>query len=120
MIVMNEHEASETISFDDFLKVSINCGTILSVEDFPDARKPSYKIKIDFGEKLGIKQTSAQITHLYQKEFLVGKQILAVTNFPVKKIAGFKSEVLLLGLDGPGGVVFLTPEQHVENGKRVY
>lgn len=117
---MVEPESTEPIQFADFLKVNINCGTIIKVEDFPRARNPSYKIWIDFGEQLGTKQTSAQITHLYQKEYLVGKQILGVTNFPPKNIAGFKSEVLLLGLDGPGGVVFLQPERQVENGKRVY
>lgn len=117
---MNEHETTETITFEDFLKVSINCGTIIEVEDFPEARKPSYKLKIDFGEKIGVKQTSAQITHLYEKNNLIAKQVLAVTNFPVKRIAGFKSEVLLLGLDGSGGVVMLQPERKVDNGKRVY
>ncbi len=117
---MVEPETSETIQFSDFLKVTINCGTIIKIEDFPEARKPSYKIWIDFGEQIGTKQTSAQITHLYSKDSLVGKQILAVTNFPPKRIAGFKSEVLLLGLDGPGGVVVLQPERQVENGKRVY
>ena len=117
---MNEHETTEIIQFEDFLKVSINCGTIIKIEDFPEARKPSYKIWLDFGDKIGTKQTSAQVTHLYQKEDLLGKQILAVTNFPTKRIAGFKSEVLLLGLDGPGGVVILQPEQKVDNGRRVY
>ena len=117
---MVEPEATETIQFDDFLKVNINCGTIIKIEDFPEARKPSYKIWIDFGLKIGTKQTSAQVTHLYQKDDLLGKQILAVTNFPTKRIAGFKSEVLLLGLDGPGGVVVLQPERKIDNGKRVY
>jgi tRNA-binding protein len=119
-IIMNNPESNNLISFDDFLKINIHTGTIIRIEDFPEARKPSYKIWIDFGENLGTKQTSAQITHLYEKNFLLGRQILAVTNFPVKKIAGFKSEVLLLGLDGTGGVVILQPERRVANGTRVY
>lgn len=110
----------ETITVNDFFKAYINCGTVVKVEAFPEARKPSYKLWVDFGPELGIKQTSAQITHIYSKEDLLGKQILAVTNFPVKRIAGFKSEFLTLGLDSPEGVVLLQPERKVENGCRVY
>ncbi|MHA1984139.1 MAG: tRNA-binding protein [Candidatus Hodarchaeales archaeon] len=110
----------EKINIEDFFKAKINCGTITKIEDFPEARKPSYKIWVNFGEELGIKQTSAQITDIYSKEDLLGKQILAVTNFPIKRIAGFKSEFLTLGVDSPEGVVILQPERKVENGMRVY
>jgi tRNA-binding protein len=110
----------DTIDVDQFFKASINCGTITKIEDFPEARKSSYKIWVDFGEKLGTKQSSAQITDIYSKEELLGKQILAVTNFPSKRIAGFKSEFLTLGLDSPEGVVILQPERKVKNGVRVY
>lgn len=110
----------ETIKIDEFFKANINCGTITKIEDFLEARKPSYKIWVDFGEEIGIKQTSAQITKIYSKEELLGKQILAVTNFPVKRIAGFKSEFLTLGVDSPEGVVLLQPERKVVNGVRVY
>ena len=109
-----------TINVEDFFKATIHCGTITKVEDFPEARKPSYKIWVDFGNKLGVKQTSAQITKIYSKEELIGKQILAVTNFSVKRIAGFKSEFLTLGVDSPEGVVLLQPERPVKNGVRVY
>ena len=82
------------IQFDDFLKIDIYVGTVLSAEDFPKARKPAYKLRIDFGETIGVKKSSAQITDYYTKEALVGKQIMAVTNFPPRQIADFWSEVL--------------------------
>ncbi|MHA1990000.1 MAG: tRNA-binding protein [Candidatus Hodarchaeales archaeon] len=114
------NKLQKTIEVNDFFEVQINCGTITKIEDFPEARKPSYKIWVDFGEELGTKQTSAQITNIYSKDELIGKQILAVTNFPTKRIAGFKSEFLILGVDSPEGVVILQPERKVKNGVRVY
>jgi tRNA-binding protein len=113
-------DKSETISVEDFFKATINCGTIIKIEDFPEARKPSYKVWVDFGREIGKKQTSAQITKIYSKEDLLGKQIVAVTNFPPKRIAGFKSEFLILGVDSPEGVVILQPERKVKNGSRIY
>ncbi|HRV56281.1 MAG TPA: tRNA-binding protein [Mangrovimonas sp.] len=109
---------TETITFDDFSKVDIRVGTILEVHDFPEARKPAYQLTIDFGA-LGVKKTSAQITSLYSKEPLVGKQILAVVNFPKKQIANFQSECLILGAVSGADVILLNPEQHVKNGSTV-
>ncbi len=107
------------ISWDDFEKVDIRSGTILEVTDFPKAKKPAYQLKIDFGP-LGIKQSSAQITRHYEKNALIGKQVLAVVNFPVKQIANFFSECLVLGVyDSEGAVILLQPERVVENGQRV-
>ena len=107
------------ISWNDFEKVEMRTGTIISVNDFPKARKPAYKLKIDFGE-LGIKQSSAQITELYSKEDLIGRQIIAVVNFPPKQIADFMSECLVLGVvDGNNPVVLLQPERKVKNGLRI-
>ncbi|MCK6694157.1 MAG: tRNA-binding protein [Thermoanaerobaculia bacterium] len=109
----------EKISFDDFWKVELRVGTIIEATPFPQARKPAYQLRVDFGPELGIKQSSAQITHLYQPEDLKGRQVIAVTNFPPKQIATFFSEVLVLGLETAGGVVLLQPERAVENGVRV-
>ena len=109
-----------TINYDDFHNVEIHVGTIIAVEDFPEARKPAFKLTIDFGETLGIKRSSAQITVLYSKESLMGRQIIAVTNFPKKQIGKFFSEVLVLGsVDTEGVVTLLQPEQNVENGLRI-
>ena len=107
------------ISWNDFEKVDMRVGTIIEVDDFPKARKPAYKLKIDFGE-LGVKQSSAQITELYSKEDLLNKQIIAVVNFPPKQIANFKSECLVLGvvLDDKS-VVLLHPERSVKNGLKI-
>ena len=111
---------TQTITFDDFMKVEMHVGTILAAVDFPRARKPAYQLTIDFGEKIGIKRSSAQITTLYTKEGLIGRQIIAVTNFPPRQIANFFSEVLVLGsVDREGVVTLLTPEQGVENGVRI-
>jgi tRNA-binding protein len=108
------------IDFDDFLKVEMHVGTIVAAVDFPKARKPAYQLTIDFGEKIGIKRSSAQITVLYQKEDLVGRQVIAVTNFPPRQIATFFSEVLVLGsVDTEGVVTLLQVEQKVENGLRI-
>jgi tRNA-binding protein len=109
-----------TISFDDFMKVEMHVGTIIAAEDFPQARKPAYKLTIDFGEKLGIKRSSAQITVLYDKDELVNRQIIAVTNFPPRQIANFFSEVLVLGsVDTEGVVTLLQPERSVKNGDKI-
>jgi tRNA-binding protein len=107
------------ISWDDFEKVEIRSGTILEVSDFPKAKKPAYQLKIDFGP-LGIKYSSAQITHHYDATSLIGRQIIAVVNFPPKQIANFFSECLVLGVyDSEGQVILLQPEKHVSNGQRI-
>lgn len=107
------------ISWDDFLKVELRAGTIVDVKDFPEARKPAYQLWIDFGE-LGIKRSSAQITKLYKKEELLGKQVLCVTNFPPKKIGPFESEVLTTGFVlKDESVVLIHPERKVPNGSRL-
>lgn len=107
------------ISWDDFEKVEMRVGTVLEAEDFPEAKNPSYKLKIDFG-KIGIKKTSAQLTKLYKKEDLPGKQVICVTNFPPKQIASFMSECLVLGVVLENKeVVLLQPEREVPNGYRI-
>jgi tRNA-binding protein len=105
------------ISWTDFEKIDMRCGTIISVNDFEKARNPSYQLEIDFGE-LGIKKSSAQITSLYQKEELIGKQVMAVVNFPRKQIANFFSECLVMGVYGEekSDVTLLTPSFPVKNG----
>ncbi len=109
---------SEIINFEDFTKVDFRVGTIIEVNDFPEARNPSYKLKIDFGD-LGIKQSSAQITTLYKKDELLNRQIVAVVNFPEKQIANFKSDCLVLGAVKEKDVVLLNPETKVLNGSVV-
>ena len=105
------------ISYEDFKKVQIKIGTVLEVKKNEKARKPSLIIKIDFGKEIGIKQSSAQITHYYNSENLVGKQVIGVCNFPVKNIAGIISEVLVLGaIEEDGKVVLLHPSQKTDNG----
>lgn len=106
------------ITCEDFEQLDIRVGTILEANNFPEARNPAYQLRIDFGE-LGIKKSSAQITELYTPEVLVGKQIIAVVNFPPKQIGKFMSECLVLGVVGNEGVVLLQPEREVENGKKV-
>lgn len=109
------------IGYEDFLKVDIRVGTVLEAEDFPEARKPAIKMKINFGPEIGIKQTSAQVTHLYKKEHLIGKQVLAVINFPPKQIGRFISEVLVLGLSNVDGhIVLVQPEYSAPNGSRLH
>ena len=108
------------ISWDDFEKIDIRCGTIIEVNDFPKARKPSYQFRIDFGPRLGIKRSSAQLTHYYKKEELLNRQIIAVVNFPPKQIADFFSECLVLGIyDENNHVILLQPERAVKNGQRI-
>ena len=107
------------ITIDDFLKVDIRVGTILEVSINKKAKKKAYKLKIDFGDKIGIKTSSAQITACYQAEDLIGKQIVGVVNFPPRQIADVKSEVLVLGSDSNQGVVLLNTEQKVKNGDKI-
>jgi tRNA-binding protein len=110
-----------TISFDDFLKVDIRVGTVLTAEEFPEARKPAYKMTIDFGPEIGVKKTSAQITKYYKPESLVGRQVAAVVNFPPRQIGPVMSEVLTLGFgDEEDAVVLIAPDQKVPNGKRLF
>ena len=106
------------IAFEDFEKVDLRIGTIIEVNDFSEARQPAYQLTIDFGD-LGIKKSSAQITSLYQKEELLGKQIVAVVNFPKKQIAKFMSECLVLGAVNEKNVILLNPEIKVKNGLSV-
>lgn len=115
-------EKTPSITFDDFLKVDIRVGTIVSIEEFPEARKPAYKLLIDFGKEIGQKKSSAQVTDYYpDKERLIGKQVLAVVNFPAKQIGPFKSEVLTLGVpDEKGKVILVTPGQTAPNGQRLF
>jgi tRNA-binding protein len=109
------------ITYEDFEKVDIRVGTILALEDFPQARKPAYKLIIDFGPEIGVKQSSAQLTTNYTKGELVGKQVIGVVNFPPKQIGPFLSEALTLGVpDGNGGVVLLCPTQEVPVGGRMF
>ena len=105
-------------TFDDFLKLDIRVGTIINAEVFEKAKRPAYKLEIDFG-KLGIKKSSAQITEVYKTEDLINKQILAVVNFPPKQVADFISEVLVLGTYSEGGVVLITPDKPVTNGDKL-
>lgn len=109
---------SETVNFEDFAKVDLRVGTIIEVDDFPKARNPSFKITIDFGN-LGIKKSSAQITSLYRKQELIGKQVVAVVNFPKKQIANFISECLIVGALDNRDVILLNPERLVNNGSTV-
>ncbi len=107
----------EQITYDIFNKVDIRLGTVVSVKKNEKARKPSLVIEVDFGKEIGVKQSSAQITHFYNEENLIGKQVIGVCNFPEKNIAGIKSQVLILGsIDTEGRVTLLHPSQKAENG----
>ncbi len=106
-------------TFEDFMKLDIRVGTILKVEEFKKAKRPAYKLEINFGEEIGIKKSSAQITNLYTSEELIGKQILAVVNFPQKQIADFLSEVLVLGTYSKDGVILITPDKKASNGDKL-
>ena len=112
---------STPITFDDFEKVDIRIGTIIAVEPFPEARKPAYKLKIDFGQAIGVKKSSAQIVKHYTIEQLIGRQVAAVVNFPPRQIGPFMSEVLTLGFpDDAGGVVLIGPSMAVPNGGKLF
>lgn len=106
-------------TFDDFLALDIRVGEIVEANDLAGARKPAYTLKVYFGEALGYKQTSAQITRFYSKEELIGKRVLAVVNFPPKRIAGFRSEILVLGVYHEDGVVLITPDKEVALGEKL-
>ena len=106
-------------TFDDFMKLDIRVGEILRCEEFKNARKPAYKLWVDFGEDIGVKKSSAQITEHYKVEELSGKQVLGVVNFPPRQIADFMSEVLVLGVYADDGVVLITPEKHVKKGDKL-
>jgi tRNA-binding protein len=110
-----------TISYDDFARIDIRVGTIIAVEPYPEARKPAYKLIVDFGQEIGTRRSSAQITRHYAIESLVGRQVAAVINFPPKQIGKFRSEVLVLGFpDASGEVVLIQPERQVPNGGRLF
>ncbi len=106
-------------TFDDFMKLDIRVGTILSAKNFEKARKPAYQLEIDFGEEIGIKKSSAQICEKYTTDDLVGKKILAVVNFPPRQIANYMSEVLTLGTYSEGGVNLIVPEFNAKNGDKL-
>lgn len=113
--------ATDTISFDDFLKVDIRVGTVIKAEPFPEARKPAIKLTIDFGDGIGVKKSSAQITENHSVDTLVGSQVIAVVNFPPRQIGPFMSEVLTLGVpDADGKVMLLRPHGDVPKGGRMY
>ena len=105
--------------FETFMKLDIRVGTIIEVIDFEKAKRPAYKLKINFGDEIGIKKSSAQITRIYKKEDLIGKQILAVVNFPPKQVADFISEVLVLGTYSKDGVILITPDKKADNGDKL-
>ncbi|WP_299425241.1 tRNA-binding protein [uncultured Shimia sp.] len=112
---------TDTIDFDDFLKVDVRVGTVVQAEPYPEARKPAIKLWVDFGEDIGTRKTSAQITANYDPASLVGKQVLAVVNFPPRQIGKFMSEVLVLGLpDETGEITLIGPDGSVPNGGRLH
>ena len=106
-------------TFEDFMKLDIRVGTIIEATNFEKAKRPAYKLKIDFGKDIGAKKTSAQITDKYTTEELIGKQVLAVVNLPPKQVADFMSEVLVLGTYSTGGVILITPDKQANNGDKL-
>lgn len=118
---MSKNDRREIISFDEFLSVDIRVGTITDAQPFPEARKPAFKLWIDFGAEIGTKKTSAQITDHYSPEALIGRQVAAVVNFPPRQIGPFMSEVLTLGFsDEEGAIVLIAPDHKVPNGSRLH
>jgi tRNA-binding protein len=114
-------DLASAISFSDFMKVDIRAGTIVAAEPFPEARKPAFKLRIDFGPDIGVKRSSAQITKHYAPDMLIGRQVMAVVNFPPRQIGPFMSEVLTLGLpDETGEVVLCGPGHKVPDGGRLF
>jgi len=112
-------ETKELITFDDFAKIDIRVGEIVAAEPFEKVRMPAYKVWVDFGEEIGVKKSSAQITQCYEVGELVGKQVLCVVNFPPKQIKDFMSEVLILGVYSSSGVVLIQPQQPVKKGDKL-
>ncbi|MEZ4971316.1 MAG: tRNA-binding protein [Flavobacteriaceae bacterium] len=110
---------NEIISWTDFSKIDMRVGTIIEIKDFPEARKPAYRLHVDFGKQIGVRKTSAQITQRYSKEELLGRQVIAVVNFPKKQIANFMSECLILGAVDGSDVILLSPEAEVDNGLKI-
>lgn len=106
-------------TFDDFMKLDIRVGTIIDAKVFEKAKRPAYQLKVDLGDEIGIKKSSAQITEVYKPEDLIGKQVLAVVNFPPRQIADFMSEILVLGTYSKNGVVLITPDKEVSNGDKL-
>lgn len=111
---------NQVIDYSDFEKVNLRVGTIIDVLDFPEAKKPSYRLKIDLGDETGIKNSSAQVTKAYSREELIGKQVICVVNFRPKRIGPFMSEVLTTGFDSDQGVILATVDKPVRNGMRLY
>ena len=112
---------SDEIAFEDFMKIDIRVGTVVKAEPFPEARKPALKLWVDFGDKIGVKKSSAQITQHYTTEGLIGRQLMAVVNFPPRQIGPIRSEVLVLGVaDLEGEIILLSPNQDVPNGGRMH
>ncbi len=110
----------ETIDWNDFEKVELRVGTIVEVEDFPEARKPAYRLKVDFGAEIGLRKSSAQITDHYDKQELLGRQVVGVVNFPPKQIGPVRSECLVTGFhDADGAVVLAQPERAIPNGAKL-
>lgn len=106
-------------TFDDFMKLDIRVGTIIEAKVFEKAKRPAYQLKVDLGSEIGIKKSTAQITEVYKPEDLIGKQVLAVVNFPPRQIADFMSEILVLGTYSKDGVVLITPDKEVTNGDKL-
>jgi tRNA-binding protein len=120
-IVSKVEPVASAITYDDFRKVDIRVGTIVAAEAFPEARRPAYKLKVDFGDSIGVRRTSVQIVPNYKLEDLVGRQVAAVVNFPPKQIGPFMSEVLVLGFGDEGdNVTLIRPDKTVPNGGRLY
>lgn len=119
--MQNNEPIAPAIGYDGFRKVDIRVGTIVAVEPYPEARRPAFKLTVDFGAEIGVKRSSAQVTAHYQPEALVGRQVAAVVNFPPKQIGKFMSEALVLGFpDAQGEVVMVGPDRPVPNGGRLY